>query len=197
MMKNHIATYSLGLAHEGWSESQKYEDELLTNIAVENKKRRDAVQDRKGAEKMLRDAKAKAEERERAWATRQEEARRYTNEQRAWWDVEIHHKHSDSTINHEQLELVQKQQERSAKLEREAKGIFKYEKAMREQRLASHAEHGLAVPAAGATPRNILDAVRRASAVAEKALAWQRGLPVREVYDAQYAALAAAERAAA
>ena len=78
----------------------KTEITLLTTMAKEGHKRRLASERKKEAERQLEAAKLRKAEQDAKTRLRHEEAARYTQQQRLWWDDEVIHQIAVSKNNY-------------------------------------------------------------------------------------------------
>ena len=78
----------------------KTEITLLTTMAKEGHKRRLASERKKEAERQLEAAKLRKAEQDAKTRLRHEEAARYTQQQRLWWDDEVIHQVAVSKNNY-------------------------------------------------------------------------------------------------
>ena len=90
-MTNHLASLHMNLSPEGWSRTSHVEAAIENELSSEENARRRAVDARKEAERLRREAEVAKDAQEQRWRRRQEEKARYTDAQRSWWDEEIIH----------------------------------------------------------------------------------------------------------
>jgi hypothetical protein len=97
--ENHMAEHHELAVFPGGMES-KTEITLLTTMAKEGHKRRLASERKKEAERQLEAAKLRKAEQDAKTRLRHEEAARYTQQQRLWWDDEVIHQIAVSKNNY-------------------------------------------------------------------------------------------------
>ena len=86
----HTAELKMNLSSEKWSPTHGAEIKLHVEMTEEDHARREAVTKRKAKDLAKRTALAEKEAQERRWLKRQEEKARYTEQQRSYFEQQVH-----------------------------------------------------------------------------------------------------------